>query len=129
MLIEVLHISPVIINAFFSLSKTMDMLVRLPEETKLSMVRLMILHRPQVLYKIPFSVYSLDSVDDRSLIAGIVNHIRCFRQLFSSFPEKDMLICGISPAKGSACTVRFQNDLSCPDLHLLSVLFCSKVRF
>ena len=127
MLIEILNIPPIVVNAFFSLSQTVDVLVRRPLKAELRMIGFVIFHGAEIFYKIPLSVHSLYSVDHRFFAACIVNHIRRFRQFFSPFPEKDMSVCGVHPAKASVPLVRFQKDLSCPDSHSPAVFLYSKI--
>ena len=72
MLIQILCMFTVVVNTFFCLSKSMDLLVFFPVKENSCAVSVSDFFCLEVLDKVSFTVYSLYTVDDRFFAACII---------------------------------------------------------
>ncbi len=127
-LVQVLVMSPVIVDPFLCLPQAIDPFLRLPPKMQPPLVSLVVRHLFQVLDKIALSVYSLYPVDDRRLVSSRITHNVDFFQLPSALLQEETA--SASPAvrqpRPDDPPVRLQDlrpHAACPDLKAILCFF------
>ena len=88
MLVQILVMSPVIVDPFLCLPQAVDPLLRLPPEMQPPLVSLVVRHLFQVLDKIPLPVHRFHPVDDgRFAACGVAHNIDFFQFFWALFQE------------------------------------------
>ena len=125
-LVQVLVMSPVIVDPFLCLPQAVDPFLCLPPKMQPTLVSLVVRRLFQVLDKIALSVYSLYPVDDRRLVSCSITHDINFFQFLSALFQKNIR----APAVRQTCPgnppVSLQDlrlHAACPDLKAMLCFF------